>query len=126
MAETLTPTTSGPALGAIANGLVSLHKATCGKGPIDAVAHATGDTIVCVMHGGLTLAERTLLDEGHENLVRRQRDALHQAMRPKAKALVEHQLGRAVETVLFATEPADEVEAFIFVLARDDSADGEG
>jgi uncharacterized protein YbcI len=116
----------GHILGRISNELVSLHKATCGKGATDAVTHAVGDTVVCVMRGILTLADQTLVRAGEVSAVRVQRERLHHAMRSDAKAVVERHTGRAVATVLFAVEPVDEVETIVFILELGTEAGSNG
>jgi uncharacterized protein YbcI len=117
----------GHTLGEISNELVSLHKATCGRGATDAATHFAGDAVVCVMRGVLTHADRTLLRSGEENSVRAQRERLHHTMRADAKAVVERHTGRNVATVLFGVEPADEIETIVFVLERDTAAsNGDG
>ena len=120
------PPYSGQILGHISNELVSLHKATCGKGATDAATHVCGDTVVCVMRGILTRADRTLLRHGEESAVRAQRERLHHAMRPEAKAVVERHTGRKVTTVLFAVEPTDEIETIVFVLRRETGGGANG
>ena len=117
------PTNPGPSnreLGALANDLVSLHKATCGRGPTEAVAHAGGETITCVLRGGLTKADKTLMQHGDVGVVINQRERLHHVMRADATSLVERHTRRKVATVLFACDPADEVEVLVFLLAADD------
>ena len=118
--------TRGHILGRISNELVSLHKATCGKGATDAVTHAVGDTVVCVMRGILTHADQTLLRNGEVSAVRAQRERLHHAMRADAKTVVERHTGRDVATVLFAVEPDDEIETIVFVLDPEIEAGSNG
>jgi uncharacterized protein YbcI len=116
----------GHILGEISNELVSLHKATCGRGASDAATHVAGDTVVCVMRGVLTHADQTLLNNGEESAVRAQRERLHHAMRAEAKAIVERHTGREVTTVLFAVEPAAEIESVVFLLSRETAGGGNG
>jgi uncharacterized protein YbcI len=118
--------TPGHILGHISNELVSLHKATCGRGATDAATHVAGDTVVCVMRGVLTHADQTLLRRGEESAVRAQRERLHHAMRAEAKAVVERLTGREVTTVLFAVEPAEEIESIVFLLEREPGAGDNG
>ncbi|HEX3263509.1 MAG TPA: Na-translocating system protein MpsC family protein, partial [Solirubrobacterales bacterium] len=56
--------TSGEALARISTGLVQLHSRYYGKGPTKAKTHLVDDTVVSILRGGFTPAERTLIDEG--------------------------------------------------------------
>src|SRR3954452_16385461 len=56
--------TSGTKLAAIADALVKLHKDVCGRGPTNARCFASGNAVVCLLYGGLTRGERTLLESG--------------------------------------------------------------
>jgi uncharacterized protein YbcI len=107
---------SGTRLAAVADGLVKLHKETCGRGPTNARCFASGHAIVCLLHGGLTPGERTLLDSGDVDAVRCQRRALHKVMRDPARDLVERELGRRVTAMTLAADPANELETAVFVL----------
>ena len=51
-------------LASITTALVSLHKEFYGKGPVKAKSFLVNDTVVCVLEGGFTIVERTLIDAG--------------------------------------------------------------
>jgi uncharacterized protein YbcI len=61
------------ALAAVANEVVRLKAQYYGKGPTEAKAFLNDETLVVVLKGGLTTVERTLLDAGDDDLVRRVR-----------------------------------------------------
>ena len=103
-------------LAAIADGLVKIHKDVCGRGPTNARCFASGDTVVCLLVGGLTRGERTLLESGDVEAVNRQRIALHRVMETPARELVERELGRRVTAMTLAADPANELETAVFVL----------
>jgi uncharacterized protein YbcI len=107
---------SGTKLAAIADGLVKIHKDACGRGPTSARCFASGDVVVCLLYGGLTRSERTLLQSGDLHAVQRQRESLHQVMHEPARKLVERELGRRVTAMTLAADPADELETAVFVL----------
>jgi uncharacterized protein YbcI len=64
------PVIPGEGLAAIANASVQLKTEFFGRGPSAAKAYLCDDVLVCVMRGGLTPVERTLLDAGDDRLVR--------------------------------------------------------
>jgi uncharacterized protein YbcI len=107
---------SGTKLAAIADGLVKIHKDVCGRGPTNARCFGSGNVVVCLLQGGLTRGERTLLESGDLEAVNRQRIALHQVMETPARELVERELGRRVTAVTLAADPANELETAVFVL----------
>jgi uncharacterized protein YbcI len=114
--STRSESSSGTKLAAIADGLVKLHKDVCGRGPTNARCFASGDAVVCLLYGGLTRGERTLLESGDLQAVNRQRLALHTVMEDRARALVERELGRRVTAMTMAADPANELETAVFVL----------
>jgi uncharacterized protein YbcI len=107
---------SGSKLASIADGLVKLHKDVCGRGPTNARCFVSGDAVVCLLYGGLTRGERTLLESGDMEAVNRQRLALHHVMEGPARELVERELGRRVTAMTLAADPANELETAVFVL----------
>jgi uncharacterized protein YbcI len=107
---------TGTKLAGIADGLVKIHKDVCGRGPTNARCFASGDVVVCLLQGGLTRGERTLLASGDLEAVNRQRLALHHVMDAPARKLVEHELGRRVTAMTLAADPANELETAVFVL----------
>jgi uncharacterized protein YbcI len=107
---------SGTILAAVSDGLVRLHKDTCGRGPTNARTFASGNAVVCLLHGGMTRAERTLLDDDNEAAVIEQRQSLYRVMGPRAAELVEELLGRRVTAMTLAADPANELETAVFVL----------
>jgi uncharacterized protein YbcI len=107
---------TGTQLAALSDALVKLHKETCGRGPTHARCFSSGNAVVCLLFGGLTQAERSLLDSGREAAVIEQRQALHQLMRDQAREVVEKLLGRRVAALTMATDPANELETAVFVL----------
>jgi len=75
------PRLSGEQLAAIANELVRIKAEFYGKGPEQAKAYQNDDVLVCVMRGGLTTLERTLLAGGEHDLVRDVRVKFQDQMR---------------------------------------------
>jgi uncharacterized protein YbcI len=101
----------------LTNALVRLHKDRCGRGPERSQTHVAGDVCVCVMRGGLTTSEHTLLKNGDHDAVGAHRAQLHESMREEAIAIVERELGRGVQGMLSSADPAAEAEVLVFLLA---------
>jgi uncharacterized protein YbcI len=100
----------------ISNAMVGLKKQFYGRGPTKAKTFINDDTyIFCVMEGGLTQNEKTMLDAGEERLVRQFRLRFQEVMAKQSMAAIEEIVGREVLTfhsqILF--EPAVAIEMFI-------------
>jgi len=90
------PRLSGEQLAAIANELVRIKAEFYGKGPEQAKAYQNDDVLVCVMRGGLTTLERTLLAGGEHDLVRDVRVKFQDQMRSTFERAVARIVGRHV------------------------------
>ncbi len=64
----------------ISNAMVGLKKEFYGKGPHRAKTFLNDNYVFCVMEGGLTRNEETLVERGHEDLVRNFRLRFQEAM----------------------------------------------
>ena len=64
----------------ISNAMVGLKKDFYGKGPSKAKTFLNDNYVFCVMEGGLTRNEETLIERGHEDLVRNFRLRFQEAM----------------------------------------------
>jgi uncharacterized protein YbcI len=102
----------------ISNAMVGLKKEFYGKGPTKAKTYLNDNYVFCVMEGGLTRNEETLIDRGHEDLVRTYRLRFQEAMEAPTVEAVERITNRAVvgyhSQIVFNPERAFE----IFVLDR--------
>lgn len=118
-------TDSQPGLGVelaeVTKGMVSLHRRFYGKGPTRAKTYAVNDTVICVLEGGFTTVERTLIDEHDVEAVLQVRRSFQAAMETNFTEVVEKALGRKViaymsqihanpdlAVELFVLEPADD------------------
>jgi uncharacterized protein YbcI len=107
----------------ISNAMVGLKKDFYGKGPTKAKTFLNDNYVFCVMEGGLTRNESTLIERGHEDLVRNYRLRFQEAMEDSTVEAVQRITGRKVigyhSQIVFNPERAFE----IFVLDRpvDDS-----
>lgn len=80
----------------MANEMVRIKAEYFGKGPAQARAYQNGNVVLCVMEGGLTQVERTLLEGGDTELVRTVRLRFQDQMRDTFVAAVERIAGRKV------------------------------
>src|SRR4051794_21337899 len=130
--------THGPARGEmlaqISTGLVQLHSRYYGKGPTKAKTHWVDDTIVCILRGGFTTVERTLLDTGQVESVYQMRRSFQGAMEAEFRRIVEDSAGRHVIAYMSSINVDPELAVEIFVLEPVDetrtdgrpSVDGDG
>jgi len=109
----------GSLLARISNEFVTMLKEYWGLGPVQAKSYMMDDLLLIVMRGGMTRAERTMLDFGQEDLVRSFRQTFENEMTQKLEGKIEELTGRKVLTyqsqVLF--DPFVVAELFIFETA---------
>jgi uncharacterized protein YbcI len=102
----------------VSNAMVGLMKHFYGKGPTKAKTFLNDNYVFCVMEGGLTRNEETLLERGHEDLVRTYRLRFQEAMEGPTVEAIQRVTGRRVigshSQIVFNPERAFE----IFVLDR--------
>lgn len=102
--------------GQISNAMVGLKKKFYGRGPDGAKTYINDDRYVfCVLEGGLTRNEETLLDAGEHHLVRQYRLRFQEVMRDQTTQAVAEITGREILTyhsqILF--EPTIGIEMFV-------------
>jgi uncharacterized protein YbcI len=97
----------------ISNAMVGLKKEFYGKGPTKAKTYINDNYVFCVLQGGLTRNEETLLAAGEETLVRQFRLRFQEAMADATTEAVERLTGRQVlgyhSQIVFDPEYAFEV-----------------
>ena len=89
-------TTDGPAAMAISNAITGALKRSCGKGPTKVKAYSTHDDVVVVVQDMLTTLERTLVQAGHDQLVREARQVLVGRVAKECRSTIEQATGRRV------------------------------
>ena len=103
-------------LAQLSNEMVHAQKEFFGKGPTHAKSYLLDDLLIIVMRGGLTTAEKTMLDFGQTDLVRQFRQLFENEMTGRLTGMVEQLTGRRVATyqsqVMF--DPDVVVEMFVF------------
>jgi uncharacterized protein YbcI len=80
----------------ISNAMVGLKKEFYGKGPTKAKTYINDNYVFCVLQGGLTRNEETLLAAGQAHLVREFRLRFQEAMADATTEAVERLTGRRV------------------------------
>lgn len=106
----------GEALADISTALVGLHKRFYGKGPVRAKTFLIDNTVLCLLEGGFTIVERTLIDIGRDQVVRDLRHNFQLAMQEQFTAVVEEKLDRRVRAYLSQVHTDPDVAVELFML----------
>jgi uncharacterized protein YbcI len=112
--------THGDVLTAVSDGMVALLKEYYGRGPTQAKTYYHDDLVVCVMRGGFTRVEQTLLDGGRGDAVIAQRMEFQAVMRERFQAVVEHATGRPVIGSMSGNQQNPDMICEVFVLSPTD------
>jgi uncharacterized protein YbcI len=115
-------------LSKISTEVVRTLKESFGKGPVKAKSYLLDDFLLVVMRGGATVAEETMLERGHGDLVRQFRQTYQNEMGDSLIAKIESLTGRKVvnyqSQVLF--DPQIVIEIFFFASKGNGQADESG
>jgi uncharacterized protein YbcI len=107
----------------ISNGVVALLKDFYGTGPTRTKTYLMDDLVVCIMRGGFTKAEQTLLEGGRRDAVSQQRVQFQEVMRERFVAVVENATGRRVIGFMAGSQQAPDMLCEVFLLAPTDLVD---
>lgn len=110
------PVSHGEVLTAISDGLVGLLKEYYGHGPTKAKSYYQDDLVVCILRGGLSRVEQTLLDGDRDHAVTVQRMAFQDVMCDRFKAVVERATGRRVIGFMSGNQHRPDLMCEVFVL----------
>jgi uncharacterized protein YbcI len=110
------PGALGETLAEISNALVGLHKRFYGKGPVRAKTFLVDNAVLCLLEGGFTIVERTLIDIGRDQVVRDLRHNFQLAMQDQYTEVVESRLGRRVIAYLSQVHTDPDVAVELFML----------
>ncbi|MFL5907345.1 MAG: Na-translocating system protein MpsC family protein [Solirubrobacterales bacterium] len=113
----------GVELAEVTKGMVSLHRRFYGKGPTKAKTYAVNDTVICLLEGGFTTVERTLIDEHDVEAVLRVRRSFQTAMERHFTEVIEGAMGRKVVAYISQIHADPDLAVELFVL--EPLADGE-
>ena len=113
-------TTSGDVRTKISDGLVALLKEYYGRGPERTKTYLNDDLVVCLLRGGFTRVEQTLLDGGRGHAVIAQRMEFQEVMRERFTAVIEHATGRPVIGFMSGNQQNPDMICEVFVLSPTD------
>lgn len=113
----------GEELTAISDGLVALLKEYYGRGPTQAKSYYQDDLVVCVLRGGFTRVEETLLEGGRGAAVIEQRMEFQELMRRRFEEVVEVATGRHVIGFMSGNQQDPDMMCEVFILAPTDLVD---
>jgi uncharacterized protein YbcI len=99
-----------------------LHSRYYGKGPTKAKTYLINDTVICVLRGGFTTVERTLIDEGNVDAVYSIRRSFQQAMEEQFTTVVESAMGRKVIAYMSQIHQDPDLAVEIFVMEPSDES----
>jgi uncharacterized protein YbcI len=97
------PHTHGEVLTAISDGMVGLLKEFYGRGPTRTRFYDEDDLVGCLLRGGFSRVEQTLLEGGRGSSVIQQRMEFEEVMRERFEAVIERATGRRVIGFMSAT-----------------------
>lgn len=106
----------GEILTQISDGMVALLKDYYGAGPTKAKTYYHDDLVVCVLRGGFTRVEQTLLDGDRGRAVIEQRMAFQEVMRERFEAVIQKATGRSVIGFMSGNQQNPDMICEVFVL----------
>ena len=112
-------------LTAISDGIVALLKEFYGRGPTRTKSYYEDDLVVCLLRGGFTRVEQTLLDGGRGPAVIQQRMEFQELMRERFVAVIQRATGRRVIGFMSGNQQHPDIMCEVFILAPTDLDDDE-
>jgi uncharacterized protein YbcI len=100
----------------ISHGLVALIREFYGRGPDRTKTYVSDELVVCVLRGGFTPVEQTLLESGYGGDVIRQRMVFQDVMRDRFEEVVETVTGRKVIGFMSGNQQDPDTICEVFVL----------
>jgi uncharacterized protein YbcI len=113
----ITPQRHGDVLTAISDGLVGLLKEFYGRGPTRTKSYYEDDLVVCVLRGGFSRVEQTLLEGGLGSSVIQQRMDFQDLMRKRFEGVIEDATGRRVIGFMSGNQQDPDLMCEVFILA---------
>jgi uncharacterized protein YbcI len=117
--QSRTPT-HGDVLTAVSDGMVALPKEFYGHGPMRTKSYYADDLVVCVLRGGFSRVEETLLEGGRGSAVIQQRMEFQELMRERFEHVIEHATGRPVIGFMSGNQQHPDMMCEVFILAPTD------
>ncbi len=115
-----TAVSHGDVLTAVSDGLVGLLREFYGRGPTRTKSYYADDLVVCVLRGGFSRVEQTLLEGGRGPAVIQQRMEFQELMRERFEAVIEHATGRRVIGFMSGNQQHPDMMCEVFILAPSD------
>jgi uncharacterized protein YbcI len=110
----------GDVLTDISDGLVALLKEFYGRGPTQAKSYYQDDLVVCVLRGGFSRVEQTLLEGGRGAIVIQQRVEFQELMRERFESVIAQATGRRVIGFMSGNQQEPDMMCEVFILAPTD------
>jgi uncharacterized protein YbcI len=113
----------GDVLTAISDGMVGLLKEFYGRGPTRTKTYYEDDLVVCLLRGGFSRVEQTLLDGGRGSSVIAQRMEFQELMRARFEGVIETATGRRVIGFMSGNQQGPDIMCEVFILSPTDLVD---
>ena len=113
MAAPPDPLTGDALLQAVNDAMIALHE-----------RYYHDDLVVCLLRGGFTRVEQTLLEGGRTSAVIQQRMEFQEVMRERFVAVIEEATGRRVVGFMSGNQQDPDMICEVFVLAPTELVDG--
>ena len=110
----------GDVLTAISDGMVALLKEFYGRGPTRTKSYYEDDLVVCLLRGGFSRVEQTLLEGGRGASVIQQRMDFQDVMRHRFEEVIEDATGRKVIGFMSGNQQDPDIMCEVFILAPTD------
>jgi uncharacterized protein YbcI len=110
-------------LTAISDGMVALLKEFYGRGPTRTKSYYEDDLVVCVLRGGFSRVEQTLLEGGRTAAVIQQRLEFQEVMRDRFTGVVQAATGRPVIGFMSGNQQHPDMMCEVFILGPSELVD---
>jgi uncharacterized protein YbcI len=117
------PQNHGDVLTAISDGMVALLKEFYGRGPSRTKSYYEDDLVVCVLRGGFSRVEQTLLEGGRTAAVIQQRMEFQEVMRDRFTGVIQDATGRPVIGFMSGNQQHPDMMCEVFILGPTDLVD---
>jgi len=106
----------GDVLTEISDGMAALLKEFYGRGPTRTKTHYVDDLVVCLLRGGFSRVEQTLLEGGRGDSVIQQRMDFQDLMRERFQRVIEDATGRRVIGFMSGNQQDPDIMCEVFIL----------
>src|ERR1700712_2426689 len=103
--------------------MVGLLKEFYGRGPTRTKTYYEDDLVVCMLRGGFSRVEQTLLEGGRGHSVIQQRMDFQDLMRDRFEGVIEDATGRRVIGFMSGNQQDPDIMCEVFILAPTDLVD---